>query len=97
MNLPGHRRRAVGGSLIFGVGESGGILATFAFLAKDAPQYRFGYSLSLAFLAAECGLATAYWAACKWQNRGLRRAEEDGIVDGRVVSTGMDFGYRYFL
>ena len=71
---------------MFGVGESGGILATFAFLATDAPEYRLGYSLSLGFLAAGTLTAVAYYAACRWQNRALRADEEKESERAEVSS-----------
>ncbi|KAI9648328.1 High-affinity nicotinic acid transporter [Ciborinia camelliae] len=42
MNLGGHHRRSVGSAWQVGFGNIGGIIATYAFLAKDAPEYRSG-------------------------------------------------------
>ena len=67
----------MGAAFMLGVGESGGgILATFAFLTTDAPEYRLGYSLCLGFLSAGVVAPIMYYAACRWQNRALRLDEE---------------------
>ncbi|KAI9880282.1 MAG: hypothetical protein M1830_004401 [Pleopsidium flavum] len=42
LNLGGHHRRAVGTAWQVGFGNIGGIIATYAFQAKDAPQYKRG-------------------------------------------------------
>ncbi|KAE9978654.1 hypothetical protein BLS_000401 [Venturia inaequalis] len=43
MNLGGHHRRAIGSAWQVGFGNIGGIIAVFAFLAKDSPKYVPGY------------------------------------------------------
>ncbi|KAM5444684.1 High-affinity nicotinic acid transporter [Microsporum ferrugineum] len=50
MNLSGHKRRAIGTGWQIGFGNIGGIIATYSFLEKDAPQYKPGHSISIAFL-----------------------------------------------
>ena len=99
MNLAGHRRRSVGGAFIVGIGDTGGLLSTFAFLATDAPYYRLGYKLSLALLAVSMLAATAYYAACRYENSALRKAEADlgGTEETIERKGGLDVGYRYFL
>ena len=91
---------------MLGVGESGGILATFAFLATDAPRYRLGYSLCLGFLGVGAVAAVGYYAACRWENRALRLEEERERERDRVEGEGecvrgrkreLEWGYRYFL
>ena len=82
---------------MLGVGESGGILATFAFLATDAPRYRLGYSLCLGFLGVGAVAAVGYYTACRWENRALRLEEEregESVIGRRRE---LEWGYRYFL
>lgn len=99
MNLAGHRRRSVGTAFIIGIGDAGGLLATFSFLATDAPEYRFGYKLSLGMLATSALAAAAYYVACRYDNRKLRKAEEDLSGTEEIIERkgGLDVGYRYFL
>ncbi|KAL9115556.1 MAG: hypothetical protein Q9187_007290 [Circinaria calcarea] len=99
MNLSGHRRRSVGTGFIIGIGDAGGLLATFSFLATDAPEYRFGYKLSMSLLAVSMLAAVAYYAACRYDNTKLRKAEEDLSGTEEIIERkgGLDVGYRYFL
>ncbi|EZF73809.1 hypothetical protein H105_04334 [Trichophyton soudanense CBS 452.61] len=50
MNLSGHKRRAIGTGWQIGFGNIGGIIATYSFLEKDAPQFKPGHSISIGFL-----------------------------------------------
>ncbi|CAG8959199.1 hypothetical protein HYFRA_00012556 [Hymenoscyphus fraxineus] len=56
MNQHGHAERAIGTAWMIGFGNSGGIIATFTFLKKDAPLYHTGYSICM---GAACLSATA--------------------------------------
>ncbi|KAF2794509.1 putative allantoate permease [Melanomma pulvis-pyrius CBS 109.77] len=47
MNLHGHLERSIGTAWMISFGNTGGILATFTFLAVDAPFYRKGYSICM--------------------------------------------------
>ena len=49
MNLQGHSERNIGTAWMISFGNSGGIVATFSFLSKDAPRYHTGYSICMAF------------------------------------------------
>ncbi|KJZ71243.1 hypothetical protein HIM_09386 [Hirsutella minnesotensis 3608] len=51
MNLDGHKQRSIGSGWMISIGNTGGILAPFAFLQSDAPQYRPGYSMCMAVAA----------------------------------------------
>ncbi|KAL8648792.1 MAG: hypothetical protein Q9226_005847 [Calogaya cf. arnoldii] len=81
MSLEGHINRSIGSAWINSFGNTGGIIATFAFMAKDAPQYHTGYSIVLAFVCLG-SLATALYIARIWaQVKGLRAT--DGSKGGR--------------
>lgn len=95
MNLRGHHARAVGTAWQIGFGNIGGIVATFAFLAKDAPEYRTGYGLLMGFFCLAAVSAGAYFGAVRWENGrvgagGGRKGGEDGGLDGGK-------GWRYLL
>ncbi|KAF6236749.1 hypothetical protein HO173_005040 [Letharia columbiana] len=47
MNLNGHMERSIGSAWMIGFGNTGGFVATFCFLAKDAPFYHIGYSICM--------------------------------------------------
>lgn len=104
MNLRGHHARGVGTAWQIGFGNIGGIVATFAFLAKDAPEYRTGYALLLGFFCLGAVSAAAYFAAVWWGNRAFGRGVGAEVKDGDVHGgRGMDRaevrddGYRYLL
>ena len=96
MNLRGHTARAVGTAWQIGFGNIGGIIATFAFLAKDAPAYHTGFSLLLGFYCLAAVSATAYLAAVWWQNRTFETGSES--KEGEGASRGdVDGEWRYLL
>ncbi|KAF2648198.1 putative allantoate permease [Lophiostoma macrostomum CBS 122681] len=50
MNLQGHSQRAIGTAWMISMGNTGGILATFTFVASDAPRYTKGYGICIGAL-----------------------------------------------
>lgn len=74
MNLGGHARRAVGSAWQIGFGNIGGIVATYSFLAKDAPEYKPGYGICLGFIALSAASCCAYAALITRENRTRARA-----------------------
>ncbi|KAI9830797.1 MAG: hypothetical protein M1826_004431 [Phylliscum demangeonii] len=105
MNLGGHHRRAVGVAWQIGFGNLGGIVATYAFLAQDAPLYRKGYSICLGFTCLSAVSCMAYWLACWSQNR--RRDRDARIPTAGTPAAVSDYekselgdlspAYRYLL
>lgn len=47
MNLHSDAERSIGTAWMIGIGNSGGVVATFSFLAADAPRYQKGYSICM--------------------------------------------------
>lgn len=99
MNLGGHHRRSVGTAFQVGFGNIGGVIAVFAFLAKDAPEYIPGYSISIAFVCLSALSCCAYFVACSWQNRQRERSVRDvGLTEYEKTELGdMNPDYRYQL
>ncbi|KAF7178934.1 hypothetical protein CNMCM7691_007758 [Aspergillus felis] len=81
MNLGGHRRRSVGTGWQHGVGNIGGIISTYSFLAKGAPRYRNGYIISLSFLCLSAAMAIVYLLAALYDNKKRDRAIANGTID----------------
>lgn len=69
MNLEGHVERSIGTAWMISFGNTGGIVATFAFLARDAPRYRMGYSIVMAFTCVGAVASTLYAGAVVRENR----------------------------
>jgi MFS family permease len=75
MNLQGHRERSIGSAWVIGFGNAGGIVATFAFLSKDAPFYRTGYWILMVMVIVGT-LSSLLYAALVQRER--RAAAKDG-------------------
>lgn len=73
MNLDGHFDRAVGSAWMIGFGNVGGIVATFSFLAADAPFYHKGYSIVTFGLCLAAAAAIAYEVSCYVENQRSAR------------------------
>jgi MFS family permease len=90
MNLGGHHRRAVGTAWQVGFGNIGGIIATYAFISTDAPYYKKGYSICLAFLCLSAASCLVYAVAVVWENRARDRAVRDvGLTEYEKTELGV--------
>ncbi|PSR73577.1 hypothetical protein PHLCEN_2v10496 [Hermanssonia centrifuga] len=91
MNVQGHAQRSVAGAFQIGFGNVGGIIASYAFLAKDAPKYLPGYSICISF-ACLSGLACClYFLAITLQSK--RRNVEDGETSSDGSTSDFKFEY----
>ena len=52
-NIGGSTKRSVGMAMQVGIGNLGGIIASYVFLPRDAPQFRTGHAL----LVGLCGMS----------------------------------------
>ncbi|KAF8537512.1 major facilitator superfamily domain-containing protein [Trichophaea hybrida] len=99
-NLAGHTRRSIGSAFQISFGNLGGIIATFLFLAEDAPYYVTGYSVCIAFAALTMVASTAYMLGIRWENRE-RDAGRGGVVVNSEEEEGeigdMSRSFRYIL
>lgn len=79
--------------------DIGGIIAVYAFLAKDAPRFIPGYSISVAFVVLSMLAVVAYGGACWWENKRRAAKPDTGNL---TEEEKMDLGdnnpeYRYLL
>ncbi|OBZ68954.1 hypothetical protein A0H81_11047 [Grifola frondosa] len=99
-NLGGHHRRAVGTAWQVGFGNIGGIIAVFAFLAKDAPKYIPGYSICIAFICLSVLANVVYFLGVTFENRTRDRLQaSDASVlseDEKKRMGDLNPDYRYF-
>lgn len=99
MNLGGHHRRSIGSAWQVGFGNIGGIIAVWAFLAKDKPYYKMGYGICLGFTVLSIVACVIYGAGCLMANRKRDRTPVDvGLTEYEKTELG-DLGpeYRYLL
>jgi predicted MFS family arabinose efflux permease len=98
MNLGGHHRRSVGTAWQVGFGNIGGIIATYAFLPGDAPYYRTGYSICLAFLCLSLASCCVYAFAVVYQNRKRDRSPTDvGLTEYEKTEMGVSCSTFLFI
>jgi len=91
MNLGGHHRRAVGTAWQIGFGNFGGILATYSFLASDAPFFRRGYGICLSLIVFG-GLCCAVYAALVARENRKRDAApgaDAGLTEDEKTELGV--------
>ncbi|KAL9624472.1 MAG: hypothetical protein Q9160_001435 [Pyrenula sp. 1 TL-2023] len=100
MNLGGHHRRAVGTAWQIGFGNIGGIIATYAFLKTDAPEYRKGYGICEGFIGLSLLSCVVYLVGVVWENRRRERSVEvvGGVTEWEKVEKGdLSRDYRYMI
>ncbi|KAH8198692.1 hypothetical protein TruAng_007151 [Truncatella angustata] len=99
MNLGGHHRRSIGTAWQVGFGNIGGIIATYAFLDADAPYYRKGYSIAIAFTALSGLTSIVYFITLKLENKKKAKSVRTvGLSDYEKSELGdlnPDFRYMY--
>ncbi|GBE86124.1 hypothetical protein SCP_0900010 [Sparassis crispa] len=100
-NLGGHQRRAVGTAWQVGFGNIGGIIAVYAFVAKDAPRYTKGYSICLAFICVSLIANCVYLFAVVHENHrrdaGQAKADATFTQDEKAHMGDLNPDYRYLL
>lgn len=80
MNLQGHAERSVGTAWMIGFGNTGGVVATFAFLATEAPGYTQGYAACLAVTCVGFLNVILYGALVLRSNGRLSNSSMDGVA-----------------
>lgn len=98
MNLGGHRRRAIGSAWQVGFGNVGGIVATYAFLDRDAPYYAPGHAICIGFICLSAVSCCAYAALITWENRKRERMVGANLTEYERTELGdLNPDFRYML
>ena len=85
MNIHGDYQRAVGSAGMISFGNIGGIVATWSFLATDAPLYHTGYSVVMTGLCLMAGTSVIYAAICFGQNRMAKSSTAAGSEKKKLL------------
>ncbi|KAL2111023.1 hypothetical protein VUR80DRAFT_380 [Thermomyces stellatus] len=95
-NLAGPYKRAIAMSLQISLGNTGGLIGSNIYLAREKPQYHLGYGISILFIGLGIIAAAAMLFILKAINRKRERYIQDnggpyGVVDkhGDVALTEM--------
>jgi hypothetical protein len=72
MNLHGHVEKSLGSAWMISFGNTGGVVATFSFLASDAPQYTKGYAICLGSIGVSA-VSTIVYAALVYREMRINR------------------------
>ncbi|KAI0123023.1 major facilitator superfamily domain-containing protein [Xylariales sp. AK1849] len=94
-NSAGPAVRAVSSGYIVSIGTAGGILATWAYLATDGPDYPIGHSINLGAQLITLVLAISGICYCVWENRLRDRGGRDHRLEGLTEQQKTDLGYRH--
>ncbi|TAQ88185.1 hypothetical protein B7494_g3483 [Chlorociboria aeruginascens] len=85
MNLRGHKQRAMGSGFMIAFGNTGGIIAPFAFLSKFAPDYKTGYAICLA-MAALGTVSAGVYALLVVRERSTKHGNDDPDNNEKYLS-----------
>ena len=78
MNHSGHVSRSIGTAWMISFGNTGGIVATFAFLTTEAPYYSQGYSAIVAVTVVGLFAVLNYTYLCWKENKAIAREADGG-------------------
>ncbi|KAF3937881.1 Sialin [Dactylella cylindrospora] len=94
-NLGSHARRAVGTGWQVGFGNIGGIIAAFAFLAKEAPAYPTGYKLCISFIVLSAVSCTIYFIGITRENRLRNQGKHELSGLSKEELSSMELGDKH--
>ncbi|MDC6274292.1 MFS transporter [Lacticaseibacillus paracasei] len=68
LNFSGHTRKSVGTAFVIGFGNIGGIVSSFIFPNNEAPRFKKGFGICIAFACLAFLLLAVYAAYLRWLN-----------------------------
>ncbi|KAI6143730.1 MFS general substrate transporter [Pisolithus tinctorius] len=85
-NLHGKYKRGAGTALQVGMGNLGGIIASYIFRTQDEPRYVLGFAIEIGFLCMGM-IVTAFsaYAYHRANTARIARAERDGISEAKYA------------
>ncbi|KAH8167521.1 hypothetical protein CIB48_g687 [Xylaria polymorpha] len=94
-NAAGPSVRAVSSGYIVSLGTAGGILAVWAYLPSDGPNFPMGHSINFAAQVVVLFLSTFGILYCLRENRIRARGGRDDRLVGLTEEEQIDLGYRH--
>ncbi|KAK9465471.1 major facilitator superfamily domain-containing protein [Lipomyces arxii] len=94
-NSAGPTVRAVSSAIMAGVGNFGGIIATWTYMTKDAPKYITGHAINLGgyVMAFICVLIAVLYL--NWENKMRRQGKRDHRLKDATQEMIEDLGHRH--
>ena len=94
--------RASAAGVVFTMGSLGGIIAPWVYLPSDAPRYRTGHGVLLAFLCGSWLCAIGLVLYSKWENKQRDAGKRDYRLNGLSREEELELSskhpaFRYFL
>ena len=84
--------RASASGLQIGLANIAAFIATFTYIAADAPRYKAGHAINLGMLALCLVVTSITMGYCKWENRMREMGKRNGrLLEGNVE----DLGHRH--
>jgi DMSO reductase anchor subunit len=84
-NTEGVYKRGVVLGFVIGWGNLNGVMAANVYRAEDAPQYRFGHAMVLAYLTIGLfGGSMMNWFYLRNQNTKRKRGDMDDLLEGKL-------------
>ncbi|KAI9646177.1 hypothetical protein NHQ30_005617 [Ciborinia camelliae] len=91
-NTSPHYVRASASGLQIGLANIAAFIATFTYIAADAPRYITGHAINLGTLGLCLVVTSITMGYCKWENR----MREKGLRDGRLLEGNTErLGHRH--
>jgi MFS-type transporter involved in bile tolerance (Atg22 family) len=87
--------RAVASAYVVAMGNFGSVIATWAYLPADGPEYHTGHYINMAAELVVCGLGLVGIFYARWENRKRARGERDGRLTGLSEEEARELGYRH--
>ncbi|KAF8182589.1 MFS general substrate transporter [Pholiota molesta] len=81
-NIEGSYKRAVTVATVIGFGNLNGAVTSNAYRAKDAPWYRLGHGIILAYIAIGFFSSALYTFLLRRENARRDRGERDEVIEG---------------
>ncbi|KAI1191444.1 major facilitator superfamily domain-containing protein [Nemania serpens] len=94
-NAAGPSVRAVSSGYIVSLGTAGGILAVWAYLPSDGPNFPIGHSINFAAQVVALFLSIFGILYCMRENRLRERGGRDNRLVGLTEEEKADLGYRH--
>jgi hypothetical protein len=94
-NSAGHTTRAIVAGTVVGFGNIGGILATWTYIATDAPKYVRGHSINLSFTCLGVGIITLSTFYLRWENKQRSLGRRDNRLAGLTAAEASQLGHTH--